>query len=246
MDPSKDAIAQAEHTENKMASDAAPTTKELPSLVNATPEAWAAHFSGQDEATFKDKDKKLLRKLDGHLMPAVVIMYLLNFLDRSNLAQARQGTLEKDLDMVGTDFNLATSIFFVGYLVMQLPSNVLLTRVRPSIYLSACCCLWGVVSTCNAAARSFKHLVVIRFFLGLTEAPFFPGAVFLMSSWYTRAELTRRVAWLYGGSALAAMFSGLLGASILGELHGALGLAGWQWLFIIVSVHAPFIVSYVP
>lgn len=69
--------------------------------------------------------------------------------------------------MSGTDFNLATSIFFVGYLLMQLPSNVLMTRVRPSLYLSACVCLWGVVSTCNAAATNFTHLVVIRFFLGM-------------------------------------------------------------------------------
>lgn len=96
-------------------------------------------------------------------------VYLLNFLDRSNLAQARQGTLEADLGMSGTDFNLGTSIFFVGYLLMQLPSNLLLTRVRPSFYLALSCCLWGVVSTCNAGAKNFTHLVVIRFFLGFVE-----------------------------------------------------------------------------
>lgn len=137
--------------------------------------------------------------------------------------------------MTGTDFNLATSIFFVGYLLMQLPSNLLLTKVKPSFYLAASCCLWGVVSTCNAAADSFTHLIVIRFFLGFVEAPFFPGAVFLMSSWYTRAELTRRIAYLYAGNALANMFGGLLGAGILGGLEGDLGIAGWRWLFIIVS-----------
>ncbi|KAF4963714.1 hypothetical protein FZEAL_10920, partial [Fusarium zealandicum] len=183
-------------------------------------------------------NKKLIKKVDLRLMPCLVIMYLLNFLDRSNLAQARQGTLEEDLGMTGTDFNLGTSIFFVGYLLMQLPSNLLLTRMRPSLYLSASCCLWGVVSTCNAAAHSFTHLVVIRFFLGFVEAPFFPGAVFLMSSWYTRAELTRRIAWLYAGNALANMFGGLLGAAILGGLEGAKNIAGWRWLFIIEGVAA--------
>ncbi|KAF4445986.1 hypothetical protein F53441_10320 [Fusarium austroafricanum] len=191
-----------------------------------TPE-WRAEF-----------DKKLVRKVDIRLMPTLVIMYLLNFLDRSNLAQARQGSLEKDLRMSGTDFNLATSIFFVGYLLMQLPSNLILTRLRPSLYLSASCCLWGVVSTCNAAADNFTHLVVIRFFLGFVEAPFFPGAVFLMSSWYTRPELTRRIAWLYSGNALANMFGGVLGAAILGDLEGAHGKAGWRWLFIIEGVAA--------
>jgi len=93
--------------------------------------------------------------------------------------------------------------------------------------------MWGVVSTCNAAAQNFTGLVVIRFFLGFVEAPFFPGAIFLMSSWYTRAELTRRIAWFYSGNALANMFGGLLAAGILGNLDGAHGIAGWRWLFIV-------------
>ncbi|KAF4773647.1 major facilitator superfamily transporter [Colletotrichum scovillei] len=209
-----------------------------PTASNPTPVEWAQHFTSQDEAWHKAMDKTLLRRVDRRLMPTLVVMYLLNFLDRSNLAQARQGTLERDLGMTGTDFNLATSIFFVGYLLMQLPSNLLLTKVKPSFYLAASCCLWGVVSTCNAAADSFTHLIIIRFFLGFVEAPFFPGAVFLMSSWYTRAELTRRIAYLYAGNALANMFGGLLGAGILGGLEGDLGIAGWRWLFIIEGVAA--------
>ncbi|KXH45769.1 major facilitator superfamily transporter [Colletotrichum nymphaeae SA-01] len=209
-----------------------------PTASNPTPVEWAQHFTSQDEAWHNAMDKTLLRRVDRRLMPTLVVMYLLNFLDRSNLAQARQGTLERDLGMKGTDFNLATSIFFVGYLLMQLPSNLLLTKVKPSFYLAASCCLWGVVSTCNAAADSFTHLIIIRFFLGFVEAPFFPGAVFLMSSWYTRAELTRRIAYLYAGNALANMFGGLLGAGILGGLEGDLGIAGWRWLFIIEGVAA--------
>jgi MFS family permease len=99
---------------------------------------------------------------------------------RSNLSQARLGTLEQDLGMSGTDFNLATSILFVGYLLMQLPSNLLLTRVRPSLFLGVAMGIWGVISACQAAAHSFAGLVVARFFLGFVEAPFFPGAVMLM------------------------------------------------------------------
>lgn len=218
---------------------AAPATNEPNSslAVEPNPQAWAERFTSNGDEWRRTYERKLLRKVDTRLMPTLVIMYLLNFLDRSNLAQARQGTLEADLGMKGTDFNLATSIFFVGYLLMQLPSNLLLTRVRPSLYLAASCCLWGVVSTCNAATRKFTDLVVVRFFLGFVEAPFFPGAVFLMSSWYTRAELTRRIAWLYAGNALANMFGGLLGAAILGNLEGDLGIAGWRWLFIIVCDH---------
>lgn len=210
-----------------------------PTASNPTPEAWAERFENESESWRKAFDKQLIRKVDIRLMPTLIVLYLFNFMDRSNLAQARQGSLEKDLGMKGTDFNLATSIFFVGYLLMQLPSNVLLTRLPPSLYLSAACCMWGVVSTCNSAAKNFTQLVVIRFFLGFVEAPFFPGAVFLMSSWYTRAELTRRVSWLYAGNALANMFGGLIGAGILGSLDGAHGISGWRWLFIVVWQTSP-------
>ncbi|KAK2611988.1 hypothetical protein QQS21_001953 [Conoideocrella luteorostrata] len=193
-------------------------------------------FANKDAEWIATNDKKLVRRIDLHLLPFLIVMYLLNFLDRSNLAQARQGSLEKDLGMKGTDFNLATSIFFVGYLLMQLPSNIIITRVRPSMYLASAVVLWGVVSTCNAAAHDFSHLVAIRFFLGFVEAPFFPGAIFLMSSWYTRAELTRRVAWFYTGNSLANMFGGLIAFGVLRDLDGAHGIAGWRWLFIVEGV----------
>ncbi|XRM43113.1 hypothetical protein ABZX51_006317 [Aspergillus tubingensis] len=177
--------------------------------------------------------KQLLRKVDIHLLPFLVVMYLLNFLDRNNLSQARLGSLEQDLGMKGTDYNLATSILFVGYLLMQLPSNLLLTRVRPSFFLGTSMAIWGVISACQAATQSFTGLVLARFFLGFVEAPFFPGAIMLMSSWYTRQELSHRIAWFYAGSSLANAFGGLIGAGVLGNLDGAHGIAGWRWLFII-------------
>ncbi|CEJ57501.1 Putative Function: ttuB of A. vitis facilitates the cellular uptake of tartrate [Penicillium brasilianum] len=177
--------------------------------------------------------RTLLRKVDSHLLPFLVLMYLLNFLDRNNLSQARLGSLEQDLGMKGTDYNLATSILFVGYLLMQLPSNLLLTRIRPSRFLGVAMAIWGIISACQAATQSFAGLVVSRFFLGFVEAPFFPGAVMLMSSWYTRQELSHRIAWFYSGSSLANAFGGLIGAGVLGNLDGAHGIAGWRWLFII-------------
>ncbi|KAK0392926.1 hypothetical protein NLU13_2420 [Sarocladium strictum] len=210
--------------------------KAAEALQDEASRALISHFEQQTQDWRQQKRKALIRKIDLRLLPFLILMYLLNFLDRSNLAQARLGSLEEDLGMKGSDFNLATSIFFVGYLLMQLPSNLLITRVRPSIYLSSAMVLWGAVSACNGATKKFTDLVVVRFFLGFVEAPFFPGAIFLMSSWYTRAEMTRRISWFYSGNALANMFGGLLGASILGNLDGNLGIAGWRWLFIIEGV----------
>ncbi|CAJ2512037.1 Uu.00g076620.m01.CDS01 [Anthostomella pinea] len=190
-------------------------------------------FTGADADWHHGMTKKLMRKVDVHLLPLLILMYLLNFLDRNNLSQARLGTLEQDLGMTGTDYNLATSILFVGYLLMQLPSNLLLTRLPPSIYLGVAMTIWGAISAAQAATHSFGGLVACRFFLGFAEAPFFPGAIFLMSSWYTRSELAVRIAWFYSGSSLANAFGGLLGAGVLGNLDGAHGISGWRWLFII-------------
>ncbi|KAB8263700.1 major facilitator superfamily domain-containing protein [Aspergillus pseudonomiae] len=190
-------------------------------------------YVSQSPEWHRKMTRQLLRKVDVHLLPCLIVMYLLNFLDRNNLSQARLGTLEKDLNMKGTDYNLATSILFVGYLLMQLPSNLLLTRVRPSLFLGITMAIWGVISACQAATHSFTGLVLARFFLGFVEAPFFPGAIMLMSSWYTRQELSHRIAWFYAGSSLANAFGGLIGAGVLGNLDGAHNISGWRWLFII-------------
>ncbi|KAI1840158.1 hypothetical protein JX265_009371 [Neoarthrinium moseri] len=221
------------------------------SVGDETVDVLHRQFAGATLEYHHGMTKKLLRKVDIHLLPLLILItsddtrmgtyiydtrYLLNFLDRNNLSQARLGTLEADLGMTGTDFNLATSILFVGYLLMQLPSNLIITRVRPSWYLGVAMTIWGTISASQAATHSFSGLIACRFFLGFAEAPFFPGAVFLMSSWYTRNELAHRIAWFYAGSSLANAFGGLLGAGVLGNLSGAHGISGWRWLFIIEGV----------
>lgn len=118
-------------------------------------------------------------------------------------------------------------------MLMQIPSNMILTRVRPSIYIPAWVCLWSVVSAATAACNSFTHLIIIRFFLGICEAPFFPGVFFLLSCWYTKKELALRYAFLYSGLVLATAVSGLLAAGIFAGLGGVAGLQGWRWLFIL-------------
>ncbi|OTB04092.1 hypothetical protein M426DRAFT_321186 [Hypoxylon sp. CI-4A] len=190
-------------------------------------------FNTASPERHNEMTKTLVRKVDLHLLPMLMLMYMLNFLDRNNLSQARLGTLEEELNMTGTDFNLATSILFVGYILMQLPSNLLLTRVKPSTYLGLAMTIWGAISAAQAATYSFGALVACRFFLGFAEAPFFPGAILLMSSWYTRKEIALRIAWFYCGHSIANAFGGLLGAGVLGNLSGAHGISGWRWLFII-------------
>lgn len=93
-----------------------------------------------------------------------------SYLDRNALANARIQGIEQSLGLVGTQFNTAISVLFAGYILLQIPSNMIITRVRPSIYLPACMILWGVISGLTAVVHSFTGLVIVRFFLGFVEA----------------------------------------------------------------------------
>ncbi|KAF4775190.1 hypothetical protein HER10_EVM0007645 [Colletotrichum scovillei] len=167
------------------------------------------------EEEFIAHEKSLVRKLDYTLVPMVWLLYLFNYLDRNNIAQARLSSLEKDLNLTGNQFNVAVSILNIGYMVMQLPSNMLITRTRPGIYIPACTALWSIVSAATAGAGNYTHLLVIRFFL----------AMYLLSCWYPRKELALRTAVLYSGVLLATAFSGLIAAGVLSGLEGARGIA---------------------
>lgn len=167
------------------------------------------------------------------MQPSTPSYYLPSYLDRQALPNARIQGIEDNLGLHDEQYNTAISVLSAGYIGLQIPSNMLLTRVRPSIYLPVCMALWGVVSGCSAAVKDFQGLVVCRFFLGFLEAPFFPGALFLLSSWYTPKELATRTAVLYAGSLLSGGFGGLVGAGVQYGLDGSRGLHSWQWLFII-------------
>ncbi|KAM0702001.1 hypothetical protein Q7P35_010911 [Cladosporium inversicolor] len=194
-------------------------------IENPSENPYSRAFDANDAEWHKAFEKKLMRKVNLRLIPLMIIVYLNNFIDRASLGQARLGSLEADLGMTGTQFNLSISILFVGYLLkVKLPSNLLITRMRPSLYLGITMLVWGGVCAATAAVQNFAQLLVVRIFLGITEAPFFPGAIFLMSSWYTRQELTKRIAWFYGGVALANMFGGLIAAGLF-IVNGSISMA---------------------
>ncbi|KAF6794177.1 MFS transporter [Colletotrichum sojae] len=168
------------------------------------------------------KEIALVKKLDAYIIPILWLMYLFNFLDRNAIINARLNHLEEDLGLVGTQYNTCVSILFVGYIYGQIPSNMILNRVRPSWYM---------------AVTSYEGMIACRFFLGITEAPFYPGALYIISMFYTRKEIATRMSLFYTGNMLASSFSGLIAAGIFAGLDGSMGLSGWQWqahpLFII-------------
>ncbi|KAI9148873.1 mfs transporter [Paramyrothecium foliicola] len=179
------------------------------------------------------KEIALVKKLDWYMMPILWLMYFFNFLDRNAMINGRLNNLEDDLGLKGTQYNTCVSILFVGYLCGQVPSNMILNRVRPSWYMGGFCMAWSVLSLLTYKAHNYETMLVCRFLLGLTEAPFYPGALYMISMFYTRKEIATRMSIFYTGNMAASSFSGLIAAPIFSELSGVHGLTGWQWLFII-------------
>ncbi|KAI0532257.1 putative pantothenate transporter [Xylaria digitata] len=178
-------------------------------------------------------NKKLVRKIDLVILPIIGLLYILNYIDRQNLAAAKlQGILE-DLHLSTQQFATAVSILFVGYLPFQIPSNLLITKIsRPGLYICTAALIWGAISAVTATVKNYQQLLAVRAILGIVEAVFFPGAIYYLSAWYTKTELGKRIAGLYIAQQVGNAFGGLFAAAIL-KLNGAHGIAGWQWLFII-------------
>ncbi|KAI9933601.1 hypothetical protein ASPWEDRAFT_114829 [Aspergillus wentii DTO 134E9] len=178
------------------------------------------------------KGKRVVRKIDYRLISILAILYLMSHIDRANIGNAKIEGMEKDLGLVGNQYNIAATIFFAPYIIFEVPSNIILKKVRPCIWLSLLVVGWGTIMTLMGIVRDFRGLVACRVFLGLVEAGFFPGAVFIVSSWYVRTELQERLALFYTASAFSGAFSGLL-AFAIAKLDGARGIAGWRWIFLI-------------
>ncbi|KAI0068747.1 MFS general substrate transporter [Artomyces pyxidatus] len=186
-------------------------------------------------------EKKLLRKLDMR-MSILILIYILNYIDRNNASAARLKGFEQDLHLKGTEFSTLLSILYVGYILMQIPSNMFLNYIgKPSLYLPICMMLWGMISCLTGATHNFTGALLTRFFLGFVEAAFFPGSLFLLSKWYKRSELGLRTALLACGNLISNAFGSLMASGILSGMQGKLGHDAWRWLFYIEGALTIFV-----
>ncbi|KAJ7615831.1 MFS general substrate transporter [Roridomyces roridus] len=179
------------------------------------------------------EERTLLRKIDMHMFSCVCVLYLLNYLDRQNIGNAKVGGMAADLKLSSSDYSVALLVFFPAYLLGEIPSNLILARVRPSRYLPAITLVWGLIATLVSQVKTKEALIGIRFVLGFVESGFFCGVLFLLSSWYRKAELAKRMAFFYSAAILSGAFGGLLAGGVITGLEGKMGIRGWRWLFII-------------
>lgn len=176
--------------------------------------------------------RRLMWKCDLAIVPPICFLYLLAFLDRVNISNANLYGMSKDLNLKGNQYNIALTIFFVPYILSEVPSNFFLKKMKPHLWLSLCMVLFGAVSIAQGFVRSFGGLVTTRWFLGMFEAGMFPGCFYLLSMWYRREEAQKRYSFFFSSTCLAGAFSGLIAAG-LNHLDGKRGIEGWRWIFIV-------------
>jgi len=175
-----------------------------------------------------------VRKAALRFVPLLTISYLFNYLDRTSLGFAAL-TMNQQLGLTAGQFGLAAGVFFLGYSLFEVPSNLMLYRFGARRWLARIMISWGLVSAATAFVVGPNSFYALRLLLGIAEAGFFPGVTFFLAAWFPTQYRTRMLAWFLVGIPL----SSLVGSPVCGlllQMDGILGFAGWQWLFLLVSL----------
>ncbi|HVZ08247.1 MFS transporter [Rhodopila sp.] len=178
-----------------------------------------------------DLEKTTIRKVAKRLLPFIFLLYVVCLIDRVNLSFAAL-TMNQDLGLSPYAYGLGASIFFIGYFVFEVPSNLLLERFGARIWITRIMISWGLASAAMALVRGETSFLIVRFLLGLFEAGFFPGMILYLTYWFPNAYRARVIAAFMLAIPVTGVIGGPLATSLL-ELHGWFGLAGWQWMFIL-------------
>jgi MFS family permease len=183
----------------------------------------------------KDFEAKTYHKIDWRLIPFLSLCFFLAYLDRLNVGFAKLQML-KDLSMSDAVFAAGAGIFFIGYFLFEVPSNVLLKKFGARMWIARIMISWGIISACMMFVKNEWSFYALRFLLGIAEAGFFPGVIYYLTLWYPSNRRSSRIAWF----AAAIPISGLIGNPVCGWimdiLSGSMGLAGWQWLFLVEGI----------
>ncbi|KAJ4417039.1 hypothetical protein N0V82_006393 [Gnomoniopsis sp. IMI 355080] len=181
-------------------------------------------------------EKRLLFKIDLCILTYACLAYFTKWLDQANLSNAYVSGMKEDLEMYGTEYNLASTCFSVGQILGPIPANVLLTWIPPRLLLPGLELLWAGLTIGTYAVKDVNQLYPIRFFVGFLEASTFVGIQYVLGSWYKKTELGKRTAIFACAAYVGSMISGYLQSAVLAGLDGKNGLAAWRWVFIIDGI----------
>ncbi|KAJ9142506.1 MFS general substrate transporter [Pleurostoma richardsiae] len=175
-------------------------------------------------------ERRLRTKIDLYIVPTVSLLYLFCFIDRANVGNAKIAGLEKDLGLEGYDYNIVLTVFYISYIIFEIPSNILCKWIGPGWYLPATTLCFGISSIGTAFVHNRAQMCGVRFLLGIFEAGMLPGIAYYLSRWYRRAELAFRLSLYMVMAPLAGAFGGLLASGILKLSHFG-GLHTWRMIF---------------
>lgn len=192
-------------------------------------------ISDEVEELTEREAKKIIHRIDRRLLVTIGFMYCVSLIDRTNISFAAIAGLAQDLVLTGNRYSIVTLAFFPAYIVFQPTSTVLVRKLGPRIHISVITTAWGAVMLGMGFVRTYGQLTALRVIIGIFEAGFFPSAVYLLSTWYTRYELGRRYGLFYVIGSVTSAFSGLLAFGFI-QLEGKGGLRGWRWIFVIEGI----------
>jgi ACS family pantothenate transporter-like MFS transporter len=207
-----------------------------PSPSNTPRRSFRSFIWDTDTHLKTPQEQRLLLKLDIAILSIGCLGFFMKYLDQGNMANAYVSGMQEELNMYGNEYTYAGSVYTVAYAVMQIPSTLIIQRVRPSLWLAIMEVCWGVFTFAQAGMHSVGQLYAFRFLVGFFESSFFPSLLYVLGSWYTKTELAKRVALFHMTAPLGSAFGGYLQAAVYKTLDGSHGLAGWRWLYIICGV----------
>src|SRR6185295_15716089 len=180
--------------------------------------------------------ERVMRKVVRRLIPYLFLCYIVNYIDRINVGYAAL-EMKTDLGFGDAVYGLGASMFFVGYVLFEIPSNLIMMRVGARVWIARIMITWGLVSTCMMLVKTAFAFYLLRFLLGVAEAGFFPGMILYLTCWIPAGARARAFALFLTSTSLAGVFGGPLSGALF-QLDRVYGLRGWQWLFLLEGLPA--------
>ncbi|MEH1831442.1 MAG: MFS transporter [Nostoc sp.] len=180
--------------------------------------------------------RKVLNKVTRRLIPLLLVLYIIAYLDRVNVGFAAL-QMNHDLGFSSTIYGFGSGVFFLGYFLFEIPSNLILERIGARVWIARISITWGVIAAGMMFVKSPFSFYLLRFFLGIAEAGFFPGIILYLTYWFPTIQRAKTIASFMTATAIAGVVGGPLSGLLL-TLHGIAGLAGWQWLFLVEGLPA--------
>lgn len=188
-------------------------------------------------ATLSDDAKKVVRKVSLRLIPFLFVLYIFNYLDRINIGFAAL-LMNKDLALSATAFGFASTIFYVGYVACEVPSNLLMVRFGARVWLARIMVTWGLASAATMLVFDATSLYAARFVVGVLEAGFVPGVLLYLSAWFPASHRGRANSLLMMAQPVAMALGAGISGLIMQRAHGVFGLQGWRWMFLLEGLPA--------